>query len=53
VFEDAPKGVESARNAGMKSVVICTLHGREEFPEYDNVVDYIDDYTRASHLINF
>ena len=30
VFEDAPKGIEAAQNAGMDCVVITTLHTREE-----------------------
>ena len=45
VFEDAPKGVESAANAGMRCVVITTMHGKEEFAAYDNVLFFIDDYT--------
>jgi beta-phosphoglucomutase family hydrolase len=44
VFEDAPKGVESARNAGMKCVVITTMHAPHEFERYDNVVAVIKDY---------
>lgn len=45
VFEDAPKGVESAANAGMRCVVITTMHGKEEFVGYENVLFFIDDYT--------
>ena len=45
VFEDAPKGVESAANAGMRCVVITTMHGKEEFEAYNNVLFFIDDYT--------
>jgi beta-phosphoglucomutase len=48
VFEDAPKGVEAALNAGMKCIVLTTLHGREEFREYPNVLSYIADYTDPS-----
>ena len=44
VFEDAPKGVEAAKNAGMRCVVITTMHTREEFSMYDNVVCFIADY---------
>lgn len=44
VFEDAPKGVESAMNAGMKAIVITTMHGKEEFEKYDNVLGYINNY---------
>ncbi len=44
VFEDVPKGVESAANAGMKTVVITGLHNEEEFAEFDNVVRFIKDY---------
>lgn len=45
VFEDAPKGVEAARNAGMKAVVIKTYHSEEEFAHFDNVLMLVDDYT--------
>jgi len=44
VFEDAPKGVEAAANAGMQSVVITTMHEPGEFAQYDNVWGYIADY---------
>jgi beta-phosphoglucomutase len=45
VFEDAPKGVEAARNAGMKCVVLTTMHEKDEFSQYDNIIGYIKDYT--------
>lgn len=44
VFEDAPKGVESAMNAGMDCVVITTMHQREEFDNYPNIISFIEDY---------
>ena len=44
VFEDAPKGVEAARNAGMNCVVLTTMHEKEEFSQYDNIVGFIEDY---------
>jgi beta-phosphoglucomutase len=45
VFEDAPKGVESARNAGMFCVVLTTMHTKEEFSGYDNIICFVSDYT--------
>lgn len=45
VFEDAPKGVEAAQNAGMQTIAITTLHTREEFAQYNNVIMFIEDYT--------
>lgn len=45
VFEDAPKGVEAAANAGMRAVVLTTMHTREEFAAYDNIIAFIADYT--------
>lgn len=45
VFEDAPKGVEAARNAGMKSVVITTMHAPEESTDASNVLSFVKDYT--------
>ncbi|MDP4285297.1 MAG: HAD family phosphatase [Bacteroidota bacterium] len=44
VFEDAPKGVEAAQNAGMQTVVLTTMHSREEFTNYHNIIDFIEDY---------
>lgn len=45
VFEDAPKGVEAAANAGMKAVVLTTMHTREEFSDYNNIITFVPDYT--------
>lgn len=44
VFEDAPKGVEAAENAGMRCVVLTTMHGEEEFKQYSNIIKFIRDY---------
>lgn len=52
VFEDAPKGVESALNAGMKSVVLTTLHSEEEFTRFPNAGLFIKDYS-DSRLMEF
>jgi beta-phosphoglucomutase len=45
VFEDAPKGVEAALRAGMKCIVLTTMHTKEEFSVYPNVSGIIHDYT--------
>lgn len=45
VFEDAPKGVEAAMNAGMRAVVITTMHEPKEFECYTNIVAFVQDYT--------
>lgn len=45
VFEDAPKGVEAAQNAGMKCVALTTMHTKEEFSAYNNIIAFIEDYT--------
>ena len=44
VFEDAPKGVEAAKNAGMQCVVLTTMHTQDEFGDYDNIDCFIKDY---------
>ncbi len=48
VFEDAPKGVEAALRAGMSCIVLTTMHEKEEFQRYPNVLRYIADYTDPS-----
>jgi HAD superfamily hydrolase (TIGR01509 family) len=51
VFEDAPKGVEAAHRAGMKCVVLTTMHTEEEFAQYPNIIAYAKDYTTLMHLV--
>jgi beta-phosphoglucomutase len=45
VFEDAPKGVESAANAGMPAVALTTMHTEEEFAAYDNILTFAENFT--------
>lgn len=44
VFEDSPKGVEAAANAGMPSVVITSMHPKEDFESYDNILLFISNF---------
>jgi beta-phosphoglucomutase len=48
VFEDAPMGVEAARRAGMKTVVITTTLPADAFREFDNVVRIVAHYDELS-----
>lgn len=50
VFEDAPKGVEAALNAGMKAIVLTTMHRADEFTQYPNVLQFVKDYTQLVPL---
>ncbi len=45
VFEDAPLGVEAARRAGMRAVVITTTLPAAAFAGFDNVVRIVDDFS--------
>lgn len=44
VFEDSPKGVEAAQRAGMKSIVLTTMHPKEDFSEFNNILGFIENY---------
>lgn len=44
VFEDAPKGVEAAQNAGMQTIVLTTMHERPSFADYTNIKAFVRDY---------
>jgi HAD superfamily hydrolase (TIGR01549 family) len=48
VFEDSPKGAESAFNAGIKCVIITNVHQEEEFGKYENVVGFVNDFNDIS-----
>ncbi|MES2259243.1 MAG: HAD family phosphatase [Pseudomonadota bacterium] len=45
VFEDAPLGVEAARRAGMRAVVLTTTLPAEAFAEFDNVICLARDFS--------
>jgi beta-phosphoglucomutase family hydrolase len=48
VFEDTPKGVECAYHAGMKAVVVNTMHEAAEFSALDNILFFAKDFTSIS-----
>jgi len=51
VFEDASKGVESALNAGMETVVITLMQEKQDFLPYANITCFIEDYTELMSAI--
>jgi beta-phosphoglucomutase len=48
VFEDVPKGVESAANAGMKAIVITGMHKENEFNSFKNIISFIENYKKIN-----
>lgn len=46
VFEDALLGVEAARRAGMRAVVLTTTLPASAFAEFDNVIAIVNDFTQ-------
>lgn len=50
VFEDAPKGVESALRAGIDSVVLTTMHTKEEFDQ-PNIITFAENYTGLANKL--
>jgi beta-phosphoglucomutase family hydrolase len=45
VFEDAPLGVEAARRAGMRAVVLTTTLPAEAFAGFDNIIAMASDFS--------
>ena len=52
VFEDSPKGVEAAKNAGMKAVVLTTQDAPAAFKDFDNILFCAADY-RSNEFSRF
>lgn len=52
VFEDTPKGVECAFNAGMQCIVVLGEHEAHEFDQFDNVIHYIKDYNGLEDFLS-
>lgn len=48
VFEDAPLGVEAARRAGMRTVVLTTTLPAEAFAAFDNVIHIASDFSELT-----
>ncbi|MDQ1816858.1 HAD family phosphatase [Massilia sp. CCM 9210] len=48
VFEDAPLGVEAARRAGMRAVVLTTTLPAAAFSEFDNVIHIASDFSELT-----
>ena len=53
VFEDAPLGVEAARRAGMRCVVLTTTLPASSFAGYDNVIAIVRDFTELKAELLF
>ena len=47
VIEDAPNGIEAAKNGGIKCIAITTTHERAELGQADMIIDSFDDLTVA------
>lgn len=51
VFEDAPKGVEAALNAGMETVVLTLMHQPGDFRNYENIILFKNNFIGLQDLI--
>jgi sugar-phosphatase len=49
VVEDAPSGIEAARNAGMRVIAVATTHKPEELGTADLVIDALSALTARVH----
>lgn len=53
VFEDAPLGVEAARRAGMRCIVLTTTLPAASFEGFDNVIAVVRDFTELKAELLF
>ena len=52
VIEDAPNGIEAAKNGGIKCIAITTTHERSELGQADRIIDSFDELV-VSELFDF
>src|SRR3989344_677917 len=45
VFEDAPAGIQAAKNAGMKCIAITTTYNKKELKQADKIINAFNDKT--------
>ncbi len=48
IFEDSLVGIEAAKRAGARAVVVTTSHQVEDFAHFDHILKFIDDFTELS-----
>ena len=53
VFEDAPLGVEAARRAGMRCIVLTTTLPASSFDGFDNVIAIVRDFSELKAELLF
>lgn len=51
VFEDTPKGVACAANAGMDTVVLTTTHPISDFDGFTNIIHFAKDYSNIELVV--
>lgn len=47
VFEDSVSGAATAKNAGCKAIIVTTTHSKEEFAEFDHILQFVEDFTEV------
>lgn len=52
VIEDAPNGIEAAKNGGIKCIAIATTHEKSELKQADKIIDSFDELV-INELVNF
>ncbi len=45
IFEDSLTGAEAAKRAKAPEVIVTTTHAKEEFEQYNHIIQFIDDFT--------
>lgn len=52
VFEDTPKGVACAANAGMDVILLTTTHPISDFEGFNNIIHFAEDYSDIELVVS-